>query len=369
MQWIFDVNIRFTKLAKQILYMPEFPLISICIPAYKRIDYLQKLLDSISIQTYKDYEVIVTDDSPDESVGNFVKNFISIKNIRYYKNLKVLGTPENWNESIRKAKGKWIKLMHDDDWFVDENSLKIFYEATLKNTDCSFIFAAHNNVNEKSNFQETVRLNWWKSFLLNQSPLNLFNKQFVGSPSTTLIRRDIDLFYDSSFKWVVDFEYYIRCLRRRKRYYYIRAIIINVGLNEEQVTKTSFRVPEIEIPENHLMIEKMGFQILRNIFVYDYYWRLYRNLEIRNVEDIRKYYDKPLHPLLKQMINFQKKISGSILKLGSFSKLFMFQNYFLISFHKINFKVKKYVVCNYENSANNRSNRPGWSLFIGAFIK
>ena len=48
--------------------MHESPLISICIPAYKRIDYLQKLLDSISIQTFKDYEVIVTDDSPDESV-------------------------------------------------------------------------------------------------------------------------------------------------------------------------------------------------------------------------------------------------------------------------------------------------------------
>jgi glycosyltransferase involved in cell wall biosynthesis len=315
--------------------MPDLPFISICIPAYKRIDYLKKLLDSVSIQTYKDYEVIVTDDSPDESVGDFVKSFTSIENIWYYKNTKVLGTPENWNESIRKAKGKWIKLMHDDDWFADENSLQIFYEATLKNTDCSFIFAAHRNVNEKSHFEESVYLNWWGSFLLHQSPLNLFKKQFVGSPSSTLIRRDIDLFYDSNFKWVVDFEYYIRCLRIGKKYRYIKTILINVGLNEEQVTKISFRVPEIEIPENHLMIEKMGFQILRNIFVYDYYWRLYRNLGLRSVEDIRKYYDKPLHPFLKQMISFQKKISPSILKFGLFSKFFMFQNYFVSLFKKV----------------------------------
>ena len=48
----------------------------------------------------------------------------------YYKNIKVLGTPENWNESIRKAKGAWIKLMHDDDWFANENSLQKFYEAS-----------------------------------------------------------------------------------------------------------------------------------------------------------------------------------------------------------------------------------------------
>jgi glycosyltransferase involved in cell wall biosynthesis len=315
--------------------MKEFPLISICIPAYKRIDYLQKLLDSISIQTYKDYEVIVTDDSPDEEVGDFVKSLTSIKNIRYYKNLKVLGTPENWNESIRKAKGKWIKLMHDDDWFANQNSLQIFYEATLKNADCSFIFAAHNNINVKSNMLETVRLDWWGNFLLHQSPLNLFKIQFIGSPSSTLIRRDINLFYDSDFKWVVDFEYYIRCLFKVKKYYYIDDILVNVGLNEEQVTKYSFRNSEVEIPENHIMIDKLGFNILRNIFVYDHYWRLYRNLNIRSVEDIRKYYDKPIHSLLRQMINFQKRISPSILKIGLFSKFFMFQNYFVSLFKKI----------------------------------
>ena len=315
--------------------MKEVPLISICIPAYKRVTYLQRLFDSISIQTFKDYEVIVTDDSPDESVGSFVNEFRGIENIRYYKNIKVLGTPENWNESIRKANGEWIKLMHDDDWFADKDSLQIFCEATLKNADCSFFFSAYKNVNEKSNFEQPVYLNWWGRFLLNQSPLNLFKKQFVGAPSSTLIRRDIDLFYDSNFKWVVDFEYYIRCLRKIKKYYYINTVLINVGLNEEQVTKYSFRIPEVEIPENQLLIEKLGYNILRNIFVYDYYWRFYRNLEIKSEQQIKKYYAKPLNPLLRQMINFQKKIAPVILRTGLFSKIFMFQNYFLSLFKRI----------------------------------
>ena len=67
-----------------------------------------------------------------------------------------------------------------------------------------------------------------------------------------------------------------------------------MGLNEEQVTKYSFRVTEVEIPENHLLIEKLGFNILRNIFVYDYYWRLYRNLEIKNEQQVKEYYNKSL---------------------------------------------------------------------------
>jgi glycosyltransferase involved in cell wall biosynthesis len=314
--------------------MKESPLISICIPAYKRIDYLQKLLDSISIQTYKDYEVIITDDSPDESVGNFVKKFHAIKNIRYYKNIKVLGTPENWNESIRKANGKWIKLMHDDDWFDNENSLQIFYEATLRKPGGSFFFSAYNNVYENSNSKNPVYLKLGGRFLLWISPLNLFKKQYIGNPSCTLISKSIDLLYDNRFKWVVDFEYYIRCLQKNNHYYYINRPLINVGLNQDQVTKVSYQVPQIEIPENHLMIDKMGPVILRNIFVYDYYWRFYRNLEIRSGKDIEKYYKKNINSLLKQMVSFQKKIPVRILKVGVFSKLFMFLNYFSSLFKK-----------------------------------
>ena len=48
--------------------------------------------------------------------------------IRYFKNADQLGTPENWNEGLRKASGDWIKIMHDDDWFTGPESLHIFTE-------------------------------------------------------------------------------------------------------------------------------------------------------------------------------------------------------------------------------------------------
>lgn len=316
--------------------MAESPSISICIPAYKRIEFLKRLFDSISIQTFKNYEVIVTDDSPDETVEKFIKMYDGIQNLSYYKNKIVLGTPENWNESIKKASGKWIKLMHDDDWFTDENSLETFFNASLKNVGCAFIFSAYNNIDEKTGIKEAIYLNWWSNFLLKQSPLNLFKKQFVGNPSCTLIRRDVGLFYDNQFKWVVDFEYYIRCLVKVKKYHYIKKALLSVGVNDEQVTKYSFRIAEVEIPENHLLIEKLGFHILRNLFVYDYYWRFYRNLEIKNEQQIKKYYYKPVHSFLKQMVSSQKRISPEILNIGLFSKLLMFQNYFLSLFKRLN---------------------------------
>ena len=44
------------------------PLISICIPAYKRAAFIKRLLDSIAIQSFQDYEVVITDDSPGDDV-------------------------------------------------------------------------------------------------------------------------------------------------------------------------------------------------------------------------------------------------------------------------------------------------------------
>ena len=62
------------------------PFISICIPTYKNVDYLQRLLQSVIIQTFKDYEIVITDNSPDNSVEQLVTEWKSKLSIRYYKN-------------------------------------------------------------------------------------------------------------------------------------------------------------------------------------------------------------------------------------------------------------------------------------------
>ena len=61
------------------------PIISICIPAYKRIDYLKRLLWSIEIQKFKDFEVIISDDSNDHSVEELIKEFKGRFEIKYFK--------------------------------------------------------------------------------------------------------------------------------------------------------------------------------------------------------------------------------------------------------------------------------------------
>ncbi len=275
--------------------------ISICIPAYKNIEFLKRLFDSIAAQTFTDYEVVVTDDSPDNNVRKFLDEYRGIKNIEYYRNQPACGTPENWNEGIRRAKGTWIKMMHDDDWFTIPEALQLFYNSTKKYPHCSFFFSAFQNVLHQTEDIQIVRCNLTDRFFLSLSPLHLFKRVYIGNPSCTFIKKDVGLFYDKDFKFVVDFEYYIRCIRKLKTYKYINKVMLNVGFNNEQVTKYTFLVAEVQIPENLLLLKKSGVNILRNPFVYDYYWRMFRTLNIRSIQTIKSYFNQPIHPLVKQI--------------------------------------------------------------------
>ena len=297
--------------------------ISICIPSYKNLLFLERLLNSIAVQTFSDYEVVITDDSPNTSVADYINEYSKIPNIRYFKNVPALGTPENWNEGIRRANGTWIKLMHDDDWFTTPTALEMFYKASQQNPNCSFFFSAFQNVMQNTSEVKVVRCNVFDRFFLSLSPLHLFKRVYIGNPSCTFIKRDVGLFYDKDFKFVVDFEYYIRCMNKLKRTKYIDDVLLNIGFNNDQVTKYTFLVAEVQIPENIILLEKLGYSILRNIVVYDYYWRMFRNLQMRKMEDVRKFYTGELHPILVQVIKLQSRISADVLKKGFISKTLM----------------------------------------------
>jgi glycosyltransferase involved in cell wall biosynthesis len=315
--------------------MSSTPLISICIPAYKNINFLKRLLDSIAAQTFTDYEVIVTDDSPDYNVKQLLDEYNSIKNIHYYRNRPASGTPENWNEGIRRASGTWIKIMHDDDWFATPEALKLLYNSSQRYPRCSFFFSAFQNVMHETGHVQVVRCNRLDRAFLSLSPLHLFKRVYIGNPSCTFIKKDVGLFYDKDFKFVVDFEYYIRCIRKLKTSKYIDKVLLNIGFNNEQVTKYTFLVAEIQIPENLILLKKLGVNILRNPFVYDYYWRMFRNLNIRSVQTIKSYFHQPIHPLIIQIVSTQAEIPVRLLKIGALSKIIMTSTYILSLFKKV----------------------------------
>ncbi|HSB93130.1 MAG TPA: glycosyltransferase family 2 protein [Flavitalea sp.] len=297
------------------------PYISICIPAYKRVDFLRRLLLSIKEQTFTDFEVIITDDSPDESVSTLLNEMQLAFPYNYVKNMPSLGTPANWNKGLSIARGAWIKLMHDDDWFATPNALQRFADEAKTSTG-GFIFSAFNNV--KADYPPTpVFCSTFRLKLIQNNPVTLVAKNAIGPPSAVMHKNDSSYTYDVRMKWLVDMDFYMRFLSTHS-VHYIPETLVNIGISDSQVTQTASLVPEVEIPEHMLLADKSGIYQLRSTIIYDAWWRLMRNLGIRSETDIRKAgYQKSIPKSVKKMIDFQSRIPKRLLKIGVISKLLM----------------------------------------------
>ena len=298
------------------------PSISICVPAYKRTDYIKRLLDSVATQTYKNFEVIITDDSPDSDIHKLCDSYTHLFELRYVKNPLNLNTPENWNEAVRHARHEWIKIMHDDDWFAMPDSLLFFAQSIDSNPQAHFIFSAYANVFDHSNRIQHMYLSaFWKQ-LLKGNPEILISENIIGPPSVTLYKKN-HLLYDCEMKYVVDIDFYTRYLEETQ-WHYINKPLIHVGISQAQVTKYTFGVAEVQLKESLMMLQKKSETILNNVVVFDGWWRLMRNFKIKQPDDIQKIgFSAIIPPLLAKLILFQSKIPSGLLSVGLFSKLMM----------------------------------------------
>ncbi len=302
--------------------MAAAPLISICIPAYQRKEYLRRLLDSIEIQTFRLFEVIITDDSPGTELQELVENHPLLPKIRYYKNHRTLGTPENWNEGFRKSGGDWIKIMHDDDWFSGPESLYFFAEAIEKGNARSYFSAYTNIFTDGRSKSIKPNLRQLESIKLSES---LFASNRIGPPSVIIFKKDNELTFDNRMKWLVDVDFYIRYFKKYGPPEYIPKNLVQIGISESQVTHSSFGKPDIEIPERFMLAEKLGDRSIQHITVFDAWWRSLRNLSIKDITQIKNSgYSGKIPDFIPAIIKFQNKIPASILKTGLFSKTFMF---------------------------------------------
>jgi len=101
----------------------EEPLVSIIIATYNRERYIKKALESALNQTYKNFEIIVIDDSENEETEKIIK-LLNRKEIKYIKNEVRLGFVKSLNKSIGIAKGKYIARLDDDDSWCDTKKLE-----------------------------------------------------------------------------------------------------------------------------------------------------------------------------------------------------------------------------------------------------
>jgi glycosyltransferase involved in cell wall biosynthesis len=227
--------------------MRHHPFVSICIPAYREPDKLAKLLDSIASQDFSDFEVIVSDDSPDDSVKHTCERFPQLA-IRYFKNTPSKGSPANWNFAIAQASAPWIKLIHHDDYFYSASALRRFVQATQDQPDADYFFS------NTFIFESTVEkgrvygVDMQVLDRISEQPAYLFHRNLIGAPSVGFFKQSMHLRFDEQLIWLVDVEFYCRLLFQHTVGHIPEPLVTTV-VSDSQLTTGLRNVIKFEVGE------------------------------------------------------------------------------------------------------------------------
>lgn len=137
---------------------------SIILPNYNSEKWINKCIDSILAQSFKDYELIIVDDVSTDNSVNLIKEYtdsriklIELKEKRYNGGTRNVG--------VENAKGEYILFIDCDDWLYSTDCLKEI-DRTIKLTQADLIrlsYVAHKNGKEckiklkEKNLQELVK--------------------------------------------------------------------------------------------------------------------------------------------------------------------------------------------------------------------
>lgn len=291
------------------------PLISICIPTYKRVDGLKKLLDSIRVQTFKNFEILINDDSPDDSIWLVVEEYQKILPVDYQKNVLASRAVENGIKVMQRANAAWVKVMHDDDWFACETSLQKFADAAISGKS-DFIFCASNKVILETNKVIPQDLSREDGIMLAESVYMLIDRNVIGHPSVAMHKNDLNIVYDANFNWVLDLDFYLRYILAHGGYHYINERLVNIGYSAAQESNKYMKNASVEIPEYFSLLTKYEPGLaLKNQFVFHLLWRMISRYKITSIDKIRKLgFHGPLPEGTSRIIAVLKFIPHIILK-------------------------------------------------------
>jgi len=128
------------------------PFWSVMLTVYRRTCYLEQALRSVLAQAPapEEMQIEVLMDSPDDLIETEVEAMIRAiagNRVSVYRHPNRAGQPEIFNVCLRRARGVWVHLLHDDDWVAPG-----FYSALCKGIhaapDIGAAFCRHTYVDE-----------------------------------------------------------------------------------------------------------------------------------------------------------------------------------------------------------------------------
>lgn len=140
---------------QKIINDPTSVLVSIGIPTYNRANsYLRCSLRSAVSQTYKNIEIIVSDNCSSDNTESVVKEFDD-RRIRYYRQKENIGPVNNRNFCLEQSQGQYFLLLFDDD-VIDDDFISTCMDAVKCGSEPGVILTGSREIDPEGNVLSAV---------------------------------------------------------------------------------------------------------------------------------------------------------------------------------------------------------------------
>ena len=167
--------------------------VSVIVPNYNHASYLDKRIDSILSQTYKDFELILLDDCSTDNSKEIIEKYANNEHVTHViYNEHNSGSPfYQWRKGVDLAQGEWIWIAESDDW-SKENYLEVVMTALEKHNTCGIAYTLAHMMRdgiEQWELKYTGEIIEWqgKSFLENK----LLYGNVIYNVSMVVFRKEI----------------------------------------------------------------------------------------------------------------------------------------------------------------------------------
>ena len=133
--------------------------ISVAIPVYNCEKYIEKCLDSIKNQTYKNYEVIISNDASTDNTMSIIEKYKKNNpqmDIVVINNIQNVGVCENRNILINSCNGEYITFVDNDD-YIENNCLEVLINIAKKE-EADWVIGEFRNVDENGKIIQEQKL-------------------------------------------------------------------------------------------------------------------------------------------------------------------------------------------------------------------
>lgn len=203
------------------------PVVTVCIPVYNGVEFLDRCLSAIVAQTYRNLDILVVDNcSTDDSAARLREWKRRDCRVRVAVNDANIGLVPNRNRCIELARGEWIKFMDVDDLLAPTAIARLLESSAGRHrmAICRRLFH-YVDVDERQRhlMEEEVRRFEVRELLPGRSfispdevarlALEYRGRNFVGEPTAVMMHRSVfEEFgsFNEDLVQIPDLEYWLR---------------------------------------------------------------------------------------------------------------------------------------------------------------